>query len=386
MLKLNSNSIRALSPVVRSEPGVYRLSEGSAPTPGFEDREMFIARKPGSPLSPGFVGYTFFANPAAELPANSFLFEKDLSYLKAGDIIKLSPKQSSLRVLYRRNSPNNFFLTTERCNNYCLMCSQPPKDRDDSYIVQDILAAIPLMSPETKSIGLTGGEPTLLGVDLIKIVENLKTSLPSTAVHILSNGRAFKAWDYSQRIAQVQHPDLMIGIPLYSDISSLHDYIVQADGAFDDTIRGIINLKSVGVQVEIRVVLHKLTYERLPDLARFIRRNLTFCDHVALMGLEITGFTKFNFDRLWIDPKDYQGQLVQAVLALHRAHIPVSIYNHQLCVIDQRIMSFSRKSISDWKNNYLPKCDPCMRKNDCGGFFSTSGERYSSHIRPFVTA
>lgn len=266
------------------------------------------------------------------------------------------------------------------------MCSQPPKDRDDSYIVRDILAAIPLMSPETKSVGLTGGEPTLLGEDFIRIIDSLKTSLPLTAVHILSNGRAFKEWDYSKRIAHVQHPDLMIGIPLYSDISSHHDHVVQADGAFDDTIRGIVNLKSVGVEVEIRVVLHKLTYERLPELARFIRRNLTFCDHVALMGLEITGFTKFNLDKLWIDPKDYQQQLSEAVIALHRAHIPVSIYNHQLCVLDPRIMSFSRKSISDWKNNYLPECDACLRKNDCGGFFSTSGDRYSSHIKPFLRA
>ena len=386
MLKLYSNSIRTLSPSGGFESGVYRLNDRQVPTPEFADKEIFIVRDERASVPSGFFGYTFFAQPESEPPANSFLLEKDLSYLQAGDIIKISPNRSDLRVLYRRNSPNNFFLTTERCNNYCLMCSQPPKDRDDSYIVRDILAAIPLMSPETKSVGLTGGEPTLLGEDFIRIIDSLKTSLPLTAVHILSNGRAFKEWDYSKRIAHVQHPDLMIGIPLYSDISSHHDHVVQADGAFDDTIRGIVNLKSVGVEVEIRVVLHKLTYERLPELARFIRRNLTFCDHVALMGLEITGFTKFNLDKLWIDPKDYQQQLSEAVIALHRAHIPVSIYNHQLCVLDPRIMSFSRKSISDWKNNYLPECDACLRKNDCGGFFSTSGDRYSSHIKPFLRA
>jgi hypothetical protein len=33
------------------------------------------------------------------------------------------------------------------------------------------------------------------------------------------------------------------------------------------------------------------TFARLPQLAEFIVRNLTFVDHVALMGLEITGFT-----------------------------------------------------------------------------------------------
>jgi His-Xaa-Ser system radical SAM maturase HxsC len=176
----------------------------------------------------------------------------------------------------------------------------------------------------------------------------------------------------------------MIGIPLYSDISSIHDYVVQAEGAFDDTIRGIINLKSVGVRVEIRVVLHKHTYERLPDLARFIRRNLTFCDHVALMGLEMTGFTKVNLEQLWIDPKHYQTQLRTAVEILNQAKMQVSIYNHQLCILDPTLIEFSRKSISDWKNEYMPECDGCLRKSECGGFFSSARLRYSDYIKPYT--
>jgi His-Xaa-Ser system radical SAM maturase HxsC len=239
------------------------------------------------------------------------------------------------------------------------------------------------MSPETNEITLTGGEPTLLGQDLVNIINSLKNHLPSTAVHILSNGRAFKNWIYANSIAEISHQDLMIGIPVYSDISTIHDHVVQADGGFDETIRGIINLKSVGVKVEIRIVLHKLTYERLPDLARFIRRNLTFCDHVVLMGLEMTGFTKINLEKLWIDPKDYQPQLREAVEILAQAKMTVSIYNHQLCIIDQSLTPFYRKSISDWKNEYMPECGSCTKKSECGGFFSSAKLRYSAHIKPF---
>jgi len=61
-------------------------------------------------------------------------------------------------------------------------------------------------------------------------------------------------------------------------------------------------LKRHGLKVEIRVVIHKQTYERLPQLARFIVRNLTFVDQVVWMGLEMTGFTRANIDALWIDP------------------------------------------------------------------------------------
>jgi MoaA/NifB/PqqE/SkfB family radical SAM enzyme len=87
-------------------------------------------------------------------------------------------------------------------------------------------------------------------------------------------------------------------------VDGLHDFVVQATGAFDQTLRGIMNLAINRVPVEIRVVVHKLTYERLPDLAGFIARNLPFVSHVALMGLEPTGFTKSNMEALWIDPVD----------------------------------------------------------------------------------
>ena len=107
-------------------------------------------------------------------------------------------------------------------------------------------------------------------------------------------------------------------------------------------------------KVEIRVVIHKITYERLPHLADFIVRNLHFVDHVALMGLEMMGFTKANLDKLWIDPVDYQDELEEAVMILARANMNVSIYNHQMCLLRENLYPFMQKSISDWKNNAHP--------------------------------
>ena len=49
-------------------------------------------------------------------------------YLAAGDVIAFDPASRRFRVLFRRASKHNSFLVTERCNHYCLMCSQPPRD------------------------------------------------------------------------------------------------------------------------------------------------------------------------------------------------------------------------------------------------------------------
>jgi His-Xaa-Ser system radical SAM maturase HxsC len=307
----------------------------------------------------------------------------DYDYLGDGDVLGVSLSRPSIRVLYRRNSPHNSFLLTERCNHYCLMCSQPPRDIDDDWLVDELLAAIPLVDKETTEIGFTGGEPTLLGTSFLRLVESMRDNLPATALHILSNGRKFCDPAFARAYAGIGHHDAMLGIPVYAPSSQVHDYVVQADGAFDETIRGILNLKSLGQKVELRVVIHRQNYRLLPALAEFVARNLTFVDHVALMGLEMTGFAKANIEELWIDPFEYQGELFDAASILDDLGLRTSIYNHQLCTIDRRIWPLTVRSISDWKNEYVDECALCSVRDQCGGFFGTGRIRRSAHIRAF---
>ncbi|MGB8278058.1 MAG: His-Xaa-Ser system radical SAM maturase HxsC [Methylovirgula sp.] len=303
-------------------------------------------------------------------------------YLGDGDVVRIGAERGTVSVLFQQSARHNSFLLTERCNHYCLMCSQPPRNVDDDWIFDDIMAAIPLIDVNTPEIGFTGGEPTLLGDRLFQLIRQSESYLPYTGLHILTNGRAFVDEDFVGKISEIGHHDLMFGIPVYSDLSEVHDYVVQADGAFDETIRGILNLKQHGLRVEIRVVIHQQTYARLPGLARFIARNLTFVDQVVFMGLEMTGFTKANLEDLWIDPVDYQPQLVEAVEYMADSRIKVAVYNHQLCVTDRRLWRYARQSISDWKNEYMPECEGCALQSKCAGFFSSARLKYSAHIRP----
>jgi len=119
---------------------------------------------------------------------------------------------------------------------------------------------------------------------------------------VLSNGRLFYYDAYARVLGAVGHRDLMLGVPVYADLDWLHDYVVQAKGAFDQTIIGLHNLARACVQVEVRVVMLRQTYRRLPRLAQFIYRYLTFASHVAFMGLEAIGYGKANLGSLWVDP------------------------------------------------------------------------------------
>lgn len=308
---------------------------------------------------------------------------REIDHLRSEDIIVMEPASGFVRSLYRPADTHNSIFVTERCNSNCLMCSQPPKDRDDTQeLTERNFELIRLIRPIPEYLTITGGEPTLLEDKLFDLIKALKDRMPNTAIHILTNGRRFAWSDFTRRFAEIGHPNLTLGIPLYSDVASDHDYVVQAKDAFDQTVMGLHNLARWGQRVEIRVVLHAKTTTRLPELAEFIYRNLTFVEHIALMGLEYIGYTPRNVNLLWIDPYDYQDRLAEAVRIFRLRSMNVSIYNHQLCVLRPDLWRYAKKSISDWKNIYLDQCANCAVRDDCGGFFTWATKLHSSHIRP----
>lgn len=297
-----------------------------------------------------------------------------------GDVLSIDSHTGRVRLLYRRTSRHNFFLVTERCNNYCLMCSQPPKKVDDGWLIDEIAETLSLVNAATPALTFTGGEPLTEWRRFLGLIELTRDLLPETAVHVLTNGRAFSSAEVVEAWAAVRHPKLSVGIPIYAAVDHIHDYVVQAKGAFDETVLGVLRLKDCGQNVEIRVVLHAITAPRLRETCLWIARNLPFVDHVALMGMEHTGFAIANNDKLWIDPLDYQDQLKAGVDILSTAGVNVSIYNLPLCVLEPSIRPFAVQSISDWKNDYIEECAGCSARADCAGFFSTGRLQLSRGI------
>src|SRR5258706_14747089 len=306
-------------------------------------------------------------------------------YLGDGDVLGFDHSSRKFRTLFRRNSAHNSFLVTERCNNYCLMCSQPPKDVDDRWILNEIRQSLPLLDKDTRTLTFTGGEPLSDWVDFISILAECRDRLPKTAIQVLTNGRAFARSEIVDAWRKVNHPNLIAAIPVYAAIDYVHDYVVQAKGAFDQTILGILKLKDRGQRVEIRVVLHARTAPNIAETCRWFARNLPFVDHVALMGLENTGFAIANDALLWIDPMDYREGLAKAVDHLIAAGVNVSIYNLPKCVLSRSVWPHALQSISDWKNAFVEECDRCNEKKSCSGFFTTGRPRFSRGIHAITS-
>lgn len=287
-----------------------------------------------------------------------------------------------MNIKFNINSNDNTLFVTSRCDNRCVMCAQPPNSIDDIDELMERNLKILKEAPEgLTDIGITGGEPTLLREKLLFLVQKIAARFPDANIHILTNGRAFEDPIFTRSF--VPFPQILFGIPLHSDIPTEHDLITQVNNSYYQTMRGFYQLASINARIELRVVINKLNYMRLPHMADFIWRNLPFVSYISLMGLEDIGYARKNRKQIWIDPTTYSQELEKAVFSLHEWDMNVSIFNIPLCLLPQSLHSFARRSISDWKVKYLDCCNQCSKKIECCGLFATS-EKQSSHITPFV--
>lgn len=287
-----------------------------------------------------------------------------------------------MRDIFDIHSNDNALFTTAMCSNRCLMCCQPPSEKNDIDALWDNnIRLIDTAPKELPSIGVTGGEPTLLCGRFFELIRHIRMRLPETEIHILTNGRAFADKQFTSQLGEIGPEKILLGIPLHSDNQLDHDLIAGAMGAYTETLLGLYNLARWSFDIELRVVLTKLNYQRLPKLARFIIRNLPFVKYISLMGLEYTGYTIKNAEQVWIDPIEMAGPLSDATLFLASTGLNVSIFNLSLCVLPESVWPFARKSISDWKNRFEPFCDQCRLKANCCGLFATS-KKQSPNLHP----
>ena len=98
---------------------------------------------------------------ATDLPVVDRFRESD--HFREGDIVVLEGRQGFVRSLYRPHERHHSLFVTERCSSNCLMCSQPPKDKDDVESSQSETTSDRLIDPAPNYLTITGGEPTLLG-------------------------------------------------------------------------------------------------------------------------------------------------------------------------------------------------------------------------------
>lgn len=287
-----------------------------------------------------------------------------------GDVVAITPGRDFVHVLYRTSDQHHTVFLTNQCNSNCLMCSQPPTRQDDSWLIDEAKTIARHIQNAPPLIGLTGGEPLLLGLRLLEVLGAYADNHPGVAFDILTNGRRLSDTAFAERLLYNLPAPCTWMVPLYGHADFLHDFVVQSPGAFDQTIDGLLTLQHYVQPIQLRIVLIAPTLQILPELCAFIGRNLPFVREVALMGCEPIGFARANQDLCQIDAREWETELRASVRCLHRFDIPTVLMNLPLCGLPRDLWPYAHQSISDWKRTFAPECASCTVQDRCSGLFS----------------
>lgn len=274
-------------------------------------------------------------------------------------------EKNKKHLLFRIENRELTFFVTSKCNHHCIMCPQQLDidSSDNDLILQRVIDNLDYdMFDE---ICFTGGEP-LLKMNLIEQV--VQKAPEKIFISILTNGSILP----SEIILKSLRCKLCV--PLYAPFDELHNKMTGSK-SFYKVIENLMKISKYETLIELRFVMTKLNYNCLEEYARFVWRNLPFVQDVAFMGMELTAEAHKNKDELWINPEEYIEPLEKAVSYLDCCGVTTWIYNLPFCLFDEPYRRFLVKSISPWKIQYLPKCDTCNMKAECGGmFFSAISE------------
>lgn len=271
-------------------------------------------------------------------------------------------------LLFRIENRELTFFLTSKCNHRCIMCPQKldidPVDND--LILQRVIDNLDYKMFD--EICFTGGEPLLK----MNFIEQVIQKAPERIfISILTNGSIMP----SEPILKSLRCKLCV--PLYAPYDELHNKMTGSS-SFYKVIENLIKISKYETLIELRFVMTKLNYSCLEEYVRFVWRNLPFVQDVAFMGMELTAEAHKNKDELWINPEEYVEPLQKAVSYLDCCGVMTWIYNLPFCLFDPPYRRFLVKSISPWKIKYIPKCESCNMKADCGGMFFSAVNEFTN--------
>ncbi|MDD2673093.1 MAG: radical SAM protein [Syntrophales bacterium] len=255
-----------------------------------------------------------------------------------------------------------------KCNNKCLMCSNPPDyDKWGDYSLKSISSRIKNISLKEKEIYLTGGEPTI-HPDFFSILDLIKKRCPKAKIIIDTNGRMFYYKKFLDKF--LNYANIELQISLCGHNAHLHDKITEADGSFDQMVVGtktLLDRKKKNSEVEIRVVIHKLTLPNFEKIFEFVSERFVGIKRLIFIFMEYEGMAGENIKKVGISYEEVWPYLKKAFSKIRSIPLEVRFYHFPLCVLPKKTWPYLWRTLPEKEVDFLPSCRKCLYKKYCLG-------------------
>jgi MoaA/NifB/PqqE/SkfB family radical SAM enzyme len=154
------------------------------------------------------------------------------------------------------------------CNNQCKFCVQGRKrDTLPAKSTEEVKRSLQeAYNKGKREVVLTGGEPTL-HPDFFGLIKIAK-SIGFEEIQIQCNGRVFAYPDFC--VKAIKAGATQFGPSLHGHNAKIHDFLTEAEGSFEQTTRGIKNLRALNQFVLTNSVITSSNYQHIPEMAQML--------------------------------------------------------------------------------------------------------------------
>lgn len=265
-----------------------------------------------------------------------------------------------------------------KCNSRCIMCTNPSdfqaKDPYKDYSFNELkkrISGIRIFDNKGNFIDdkiiLTGGEPTI-HPDFFKILSFIRKKLPLVIIELDTNGRRFYYSSFTKRV--LGFGKINIYTSLHGFNEKTHDAITRTPRSFSQTVKGIQNLlkyKKLGLhELELRIIITKLTYKYVEKILKFIKENFLQVDRIVIIFMEMEGQAGNNFKIVGLTHSQFQ-TFIPKIAKWIPEFKGFRFYHFPLCKISQSLWKYVWRTLPEYEVTFLPQCKTCLYKKYCLG-------------------
>ncbi len=283
-----------------------------------------------------------------------------------------------------------------KCNSKCIMCTNPSdfQDRDpfEDYSFTKLkrrIIAAKIFDKDGNLIDdkiiLTGGEPTI-HPDFFKILSFIRKKFPPVIIELDTNGRRFYYPSFTKKVLGFGR--INIYTSLHGFDSKTHDAITRTRGSFSQTIKGIENVlryKTLGLhQLELRIIITKLTYQYAEKILRFIKEKFPGVDRVVIIFMEMEGQAGKNFKIVGLTHSQFK-KFIPKIAKWIDKFKEFRFYHFPLCTIEPSLWKYTWRTLPEYEVTFVTDCKNCFYRKYCLGvhkdYLKKVGEKEFKAIR-----
>ena len=240
-----------------------------------------------------------------------------------------------------------------------------------------IHAAVRSVAADTRTLYLTGGEPTLRR-DLFVVLDRLAKTFPERDLVLVTNGRLFFYEKACDALAALRAARLVVEVWIASTQREVHDQIVGVVESFDQASKGIQQLVARGQRTRVRVLVGRHNIDHLHEISACIPDRFAGIDGVVWDVATLGGADGGD---LRLRPDQVSSFLESALNLLSQRHVGAAVVGMPACTMSDRYRIYLDRTVTGVLRD---ECAPCHARAECPGLLGVLAADTTFQVRPIV--